>query len=145
TAMLRAQGHGIATRIAIGIGPATSLGTETLADAGGPAFIASGHALDTMRKGELISIAGTDIRAEDIAIAALLSERIARWSQEQAIAAQAGLLPKPDTLKDLAEMLNVSPQAISDRMRSAGLPAIKTALTHWEDAKIAQGWAGAIR
>jgi hypothetical protein len=141
-ATLRTHGAGITTRIAIGIGTATSLGTGTLADASGPAFTASGHALDGMRKGQLFAIAGPATRGEDAAITALLDERIARWSPEQAIAADITLRGRNDTLQSMASRLHISPQAVSDRLRAAGLPAIKTALTLWETAKMAQGWTG---
>jgi hypothetical protein len=131
---------GIATRISIGVGEVEHPGTADLSDARGAAFIASGHALDAMQKGQLLAIAGTPVKKEDTAIVVLLNERISRWSREQAEAVELSSDPWATTDKESAKKLGITPQAMSERLYNAGYPSMLYAITLWRDAKIEQGW-----
>jgi hypothetical protein len=136
--------EGFSSRIAIGIGTVDHLGTIDLSDARGAAFTASGHALDQMQRGQALALAGEGISNEDKAIAALLDERINRWTREQAEAVVKSLSPEKTTDRESAKSLGITPQAMSDRLHGAGFPSIWYALTLWREAKIAQGWADPI-
>jgi hypothetical protein len=135
------QVEGFSSRIAIGIGTVDHLGTTDLSDARGAAFTESGHALDQMQRGQTLALAGEWIRNEDKAITALLDERITRWTRQQAEAVVKSLSPQKTTDKESAKSLGITPQAMSDRLYSAGFPSMWYALTLWREAKIAQGWA----
>lgn len=133
--------EGLSSRISIGIGAIDDPGTADLSDARGPAFSASGHALDQMQRGQILAISGPPVRGEDKAIVVLLNERISRWSREQAEAVARNLDPNASTDKESARRLGITPQAMSNRLYSAGYPSMYYALTLWRDAKIEQGWA----
>lgn len=129
---LAAVPNGLATRAAIGIGPATSLGTASLADADGPAFAASGRALDAMGRGRRLAVDGAGVGPLHRAVVDLLDERSARWTRPQAEAMALALGPAAPPARDLAARLGISPQALSYRLTGAGLPAIRSALAAWE-------------
>ncbi|MFO1209431.1 MAG: hypothetical protein U1E40_09445 [Amaricoccus sp.] len=133
-ARLRGADVGLATRAAIGVGRIDSLGTDNLADAGGPAFEASGHALDDMPRGRRITIAGAGVAALHHAVVDLLDERAARWTPQQAEAAALYLGPDNPTLADIAPRLGISAQAVNYRLAGAGAPAIRRALAQWEES-----------
>jgi len=132
--------EGLSSRISIGIGAIDDPGTADLSDARGPAFSASGHALDQMQRGQILAISGAPVSGEDKAIVVLLDERISRWSREQAEAVARTLDPNKSTDKESASSLGITPQAMSNRLYSAGYPSMRYALTLWRDAKIEQGW-----
>jgi hypothetical protein len=132
---------GFSSRIAIGIGTVDHLGTTDLSDARGPAFTASGHALDQMQRGQTLALAGEAISNEDKAITALLDERISRWTREQAEAVAKSLSPHKTTDRESAKSLGITPQAMSDRLYSAGFPSMWYALTLWREAERKQDWA----
>jgi hypothetical protein len=133
--------RGFYSRIAIGVDEVEHLGSTDLSDARGLAFMASGHALDQMQRGQILALAGAKIGNEDKAIAALLDERISRWTREQAEAVTKSMDPSATTAKESAVSLGITPQAMSDRLYNAGFPSMWYALTLWRDAKIDQGWA----
>jgi hypothetical protein len=135
------RSKGLSSRIAIGIGRIEHLGTTDLSDGRGAAFTASGHALDQMQRGQTLALAGETVSNEDKAIAALLDERISRWSREQAEAVAKSLSPGSETDRESAKSLGISPQAMSDRLYNAGFPSMWYALRLWRDAKRKQGWA----
>jgi hypothetical protein len=132
-ARLRAADTGLATRAAIGIGPVEGLGTDSLADARGPAFEASGHALDRMRHGRRLAIDGERVTTLHRIIVELLDEWAKHWTAEQAEATALYLHPDNPTLADIAPRLAISPQAVNYRLSGAGGPAIRRALRAWED------------
>ncbi len=134
---------GMESRISIGIGEVTSMGTANLADAAGEAFEISGKELDTI--GTLRRIALNQTRSpvyEDGLIADLLGERMGKWTQAQAEAA-AMMLASPIrivSLLEIAEKLKISPQAVNDRTRGAGCAVIRSVLQRWEGLKGRQHW-----
>jgi hypothetical protein len=133
-ARLRAADAGLATRAAIGIGRIESLGSASLADAHGPAFELSGHALDRMPRTRRLSIDGDGVTALHRIVVDLLDERSARWTREQAEAMALHLTPDNPTLTDIAPRLGISPQAVNYRLAGAGGTAIRHALRDWEAA-----------
>jgi hypothetical protein len=133
TARLRAADAGLATRAAIGIGRIDSLGTESLADARGTAFEASGHALDTMSRSRRLAIEGQGVTTFHRIIVDLLDERTTRWTRQQAEATALALHPDDPTLADIAPRLRISAQAVNYRLSGAGAPAIRRALRAWEE------------
>jgi hypothetical protein len=133
-ARLRAADLGLATRAAIGTGRVESLGTESLADAPGPAFEASGRALDAMGRSERLAIDGEGVTPLPRAVVELLDERSARWTAQQAEAVALYLDPGHPTLAAIAPGLGISAQAVNYRLTGAGAPALRRALALWEDA-----------
>jgi hypothetical protein len=122
------------SRISIGIGQSDSLGTSDLADAAGKAFELSGHGLDAMGDNYRLDISADSVPEHDKIIAVLLGERMQKWTAAQAAAAALQLASpgKVRTLFDIGRELNISPQAVNDRVRGAGCGAIATALRLWE-------------
>ena len=131
-ARLRAADAGLATRAAIGIGRVDSMGSGDLADAHGPAFETSGHALDRMPRTRRLTIDGAGVTTLHRIVVDLLDERTARWSREQAEAMALHLAPDNPTLTDIAPLLKISPQAVNYRLAGAGGTAIRHALRDWE-------------
>jgi hypothetical protein len=128
---------GLESRISIGIGPAENLGTADLADAAGMAFELSGKGLDEIGDAWRLAIAGETVLEQDRMIADLLGERMGRWTAAQAEAA-ALHLSSPSrvmTLHEIGTVLGISPQAVNDRLRGAGGPAIASVLRRWEADK----------
>ena len=132
-ARLRAADLGLATRTAIGIGAVESLGTESLADARGGAFEASGHALDDMARPRRLAIDGPGVTALHRIIVDLLDERTARWTLQQAEASALYLLPDNPTLTDIAPGLDITAQAVNYRLSGAGATVIRRTLAAWEE------------
>jgi hypothetical protein len=133
-ARLRAADLGLATRAAIGVGRIDSLGTASLADARGPAFEASGRALDRMGRARRLAIEGDGITALHRIVVDLLDERTTRWTRQQAEAMAPALSPDEPTLAEIAVPLGISAQAVNYRLAGAGAPAIRRALRGWEEA-----------
>jgi hypothetical protein len=139
-ARLRAADIGLGTRAAIGIGEVASLGTESLADARGPAFEASGRALDAIGRTRRLAIEGEGVTPWQQIIVDLLDERSARWTRPQAEAMHLALaLRAPEqrsdepTLAEMAATLDISAQAVNYRLTGAGAPAIRRSLRSWEE------------
>ena len=133
-ARLRAAGAGLATRAAIGIGRVDSIGTASLADARGPAFEASGRALDAMSRAHRLAIDGEGVAPLHHAVVDLLDERAGRWTPQQAEATALYLAPGNPTNAAIAPRLGISPQAVNYRLTGAGAPAARRALALWEEA-----------
>jgi hypothetical protein len=133
---------GMESRIFIGVGPAETLGTGTLADASGKAFERSGQGLDSMGDIGRLGIVGEAVHVEDQLIADLLGERMGRWTAAQAEAAAMQLASpsRTTTLFEIGKVLNISPQAVNDRVRGAGCATIASVLRRWEGAKAQDGW-----
>jgi hypothetical protein len=136
TAALRAADHGLATRAAIGIGAVESLGSSSLADARGPAFEASGRALDHMARTRRLTIDGEGVTALHRVVVDLLDERTERWTRQQAEAMRLALPLRKDepTLAEIAAPLGISAQAVNYRLAGAGAPAIRRSLRAWEES-----------
>lgn len=131
TARLRAADTGLRTRIAIGIGRVETLGSRDLADAAGPAFTASGRALDTMARGRIWAVAGEVAPWHD-ALIALAEWHSARWSREQAEAMAIALTTDDATQSQIAKSLNITRQAWQARLSGAGYAAWRPALRAFE-------------
>ncbi len=121
-----------ATRVALGLGPASSLGTADLRDARGPAFEASGHALDTMDRQRLLAMAGVGVTPLHQALLRLMDLQLARWTAPQAEIAAEALHPEAPTLADLATRHGITPQAVSERMKAGGITTLRRALEECE-------------
>ena len=134
TARLRAADLGLASRIAIGFGAITTLGSGTLADGHGEAFVTSGHRLDSMRRGEILAVAGAGISPLHRALVLMMSERVSRWTREQAEALLAVLPPDALTHSALAEQLGISAQAVGYRLSGAAAAEFRESLRLWESA-----------
>lgn len=130
-ARLRAGDTGLRTRIAIGIGPADTLGSRDLADAAGTAFTASGRALDHMARGQVWALAG-DIAPWHVALVALAEWHSARWSREQAEAMAIALCSETATQSQIANGLGITRQAWQARLSGAGYGAWRPALRAFE-------------
>lgn len=141
-ARLRAGRGLLDSRIAIGLGPAESLGTADLSDARGAAFEASGRGLDGMGRQRQLAVAGPGVTALHRVIVELLEEHARRWTREQAEAAALWLHPGSPTLADVAPRLGITPQAVNYRLSGGSVQAIRRALAGWE-AALAGGGDGA--
>ncbi len=126
-AKLRATGLKIDSRMAAGIGGIETLGTTTLADANGPAFITSGQALDTIGK-HRFTIAGIGVTDELLAIFELVEHIIFGWTANQAEAAAIALAYPNQTQEDIATKLDISRQAVQLRLAGAGAASINRAI-----------------
>lgn len=121
------------TRVSIGIGAITSLGTQTLADASGEAFISSGRGLDWLeRNGRCLSIAGPGIGSFHQIAVELFEMRLNLWTKEQAEAAALYLRQTRTTGRDIAEKLKISPQAVSYRLKGADAQRLAELVYNWE-------------
>lgn len=120
-AAVRTTGKGRDTRIGIGIGAGT-IAEGDLARADGPAFVASGHALDALTRAP--RMAASD--APKFLRAALpLADRIAQgWTPKQAQVVHAMLSPAAPTGAALADTLGRSRQMIQKQGDAAGLDAL---------------------
>lgn len=130
TAALRGT-DALATRIALGIGPLTDAGTRDLSDAAGPAFTASGRALDHMARGQVWAIAGA-VPPWAGALVALAEWHSARWSREQAEAVALMLADPSLTQAAAAGRLGITRQAWQARLSGAGFAAWLPALRAFE-------------
>jgi hypothetical protein len=138
----RLMAFGLESRAFIGVGTAKTYGSSSLADASGEAFELSGRGLDALGDISKLGIGKTDIRPEDQLITDLLSDRMSRWTAAQAEAASLQLASpaKVPTLSEIGKKLNISPQAVNDRVRGAGCHTIASVLRRWEATKLQQGW-----
>lgn len=130
SARLRADGA-LVTRIAIGIGALDHAGSRDLSDAAGPAFTASGRALDHMARGQHWAIAG-EVQGWQGALVALAEWHSARWSREQAQAMAVMLAEPALTQLVAAERLGITRQAWQARLSGAGYAAWRPALQAFE-------------
>ncbi|MEL6513802.1 MAG: hypothetical protein AAFY74_09600 [Pseudomonadota bacterium] len=129
-AAVRALGKEFDTRIGIGTGPG-QIRSDSLADASGPAFVASGHALDTMRKGGRMAV---EDGSQGLRLAITLANRIVGgWTSRQAeIALESLRLPRP-TQDQLASHFDTTQQTIQQHWDASGLPDLLEACEMYED------------
>ena len=138
SARLRAADTGLATRIAVGIGPIERSGTNDLSDAAGEAFETSGGTLDGMDRWDRILIAGRGITDWHEGLFEIADWMIRRWSREQAEAAALVLDDKAATATALAERLGISRQAFQARLDGSGVDALATALRAFDNEDFAE-------
>jgi len=132
-ASLQAEKNGLSTRIAIGLGPSDRIPDDGLSAASGPAFEASGRALDKLTKPDRFAIAGEDATELHRAVLALAEELATGWTPEQAEAIVLYLAPDNPTLNDIAGPLGISTQAAHYRVRGAGGTRLRRACSLWEE------------
>lgn len=109
------------TRIALALGEGTIPGA-TLADAAGPAFTASGQALEAMpRKSNMIFADNSGAYA---AILHLSDEIIKSWTEAQAEVALLALAPEHPTQAALALALDVTKQTVQAHVDASGVDAL---------------------
>jgi hypothetical protein len=128
---LRASGIGVDTRISVGIGPYTSMGTANLSDATGPAFVLSGQGLDAMPKQSRLAIAGGP--PWQMAIVDLIDWHTAHWTAAQAEAV-AMSLRHGENHQQLAARLGITRQAMQSRLAAAGINALDRAIAVFQGA-----------
>lgn len=117
---LRLLDSGLDTRIGIGMGPIDRPGTRDLADASGPAFTLSGHALDALTGSDRLAIGGAEALAWHQAALDTLAHFSVRWSREQAEAISRRLITEDVPLRVIAADLGITRQALSSRLNAAG-------------------------
>lgn len=124
---LRLEKPDITTRIAVATGAGTVTGDD-LNTAHGPAFVASGHALDTMKPPVLLAATG-----KTNATARLLDHIASGWTQAQARAMHHALSPKKPSNRKIADQLGISRQAVDQALDAAGYTAVNEALRMIEE------------
>lgn len=125
-AALRSRGKDLATRMAVGIAEGDPPGTSDLNAANGPAYIAAGHALDSMRAPVELCVVSEDGALE--AVFRLADQLSQGWTQKQAAALTPMLAPGAATQQTIAARQQVTRQAVGQALRSAGYDAINDAL-----------------
>ena len=118
-ARLKADGA-LSTRIAVGIGEEYPTDSKDLSAAIGPAFTASGHALDQMKQGQTLALAGDGLDKFRHLTFAFADDYASRWSVEQAEAMKLALSPAFPTQDAIAKSLGISRQAVGSRLKAAG-------------------------
>jgi hypothetical protein len=125
-ATLRSRGKDLATRMAVGIAEGPPPGTSDLNLATGPAFVAAGHALDTMKPPVELQVVSDDRALE--AVFRLADHLSRNWTQKQAAALVPMLAPWGATQQTVAEQRRVTRQAVGQALRGAGYDAIHDVL-----------------
>ena len=121
--------EGLASRIALGLGDAFGLDRQSLASAGGGAFVASGRALDAMTAGHRLALAGAGVDPLHQALVAYIDVQAQGWSPAQAEAVALALAADPGTPHlALAAELAISRQAFAARLSAAGYELVIEAL-----------------
>jgi hypothetical protein len=129
-ARLRADPRALGCRIAVGIGEEYPTDARDLSAAMGPAFTASGRALDRMKPTNLLALDGLPkvdpFRKLAFTVAAELASR---WSTSQAEAMALKLDPESPADERLsneaiAQRLGITRQAVDARLRAADYPLL---------------------
>lgn len=129
-AQLRAHAGAVPSRIAVGIGEEYPTDAKDLSTAMGPAFTASGRALDQMKPDQLLALDGPgldDFRRLAYLIAGELTKR---WTTGQAEAMALKL--DPDSPADdrksneaISRQLGITRQAVDARLKAADYPILE--------------------
>jgi len=124
----------ISTRIAISVGDGSFPDTNQrdLNHAIGPAFTASGRALEHMPRGVTLACADTSTIG---AVARLLDALSESWTTVQARTIALALDLPTKTQAQIAESLGVSRQSVAQTLKSAHFPAIRDALDMIEETE----------
>lgn len=119
------------SRIAVGIGAEHPATGPDLSSAMGPAFTASGRALEAMARHDLLAIAGDGIDRFRTLAFTFAADYIRRWSRPQAEAMALLYHPdaddSPQTQGSIAQALGITRQAVGARLKSAGNDVLSTA------------------
>ncbi|MCK0094790.1 hypothetical protein MWU60_04365 [Yoonia sp. F2084L] len=109
------------TRVALALGDGVIPG-DTLADAHGPVFTASGQALEAMpRRRDMIVVDNESTLAVALRLA---EEIIKRWTEAQAEVALLALDPENPSQAALAASLDVTKQTIQQHAEASGIDAL---------------------
>jgi hypothetical protein len=119
-ARLRANRDALPTRIAVGIGTEYPTDATDLSTAMGPAFTASGRALELLDGMQILTIAGEGIEDFRRLAFAFAEDYARRWSVEQAEAMAMALDLDAPTQEQIAARLSITRQAVGSRLRAAG-------------------------
>lgn len=133
-ARLRANPGALGCRIAVGLGTEYPTDARDLSTAMGPAFTASGRALDRMKPDQLLALDGIQPdgrkidRFQQLAFA-VAADLAARWTTSQAEAMALKLDPDSPaderlSNEDISRRLGVTRQAVDARLRSADYPLL---------------------
>lgn len=109
------------TRIALAIGGGHIPGSS-LADASGPAFIASGRALEKLKSRRTLAFAETE--GVNALFLRLAEEIVARWTEAQAQVALRAFAPAHPTQDEIAKSLGVTPQTVNGHFEAGGFDAL---------------------
>jgi hypothetical protein len=138
-ATLRANGD-LESRISIGLGaaafasPKTSPAARDLMAANGEAFVASGRGLDRMDRKRRLVLSGEGVDLLHQRLVAILDERVALWSKEQAEVTAILMSPEgPRTQAAVAAQLGISRQAVAARLHAAGYAQLNAAAIDFRD------------
>jgi len=126
TAGLRANPDTLSTRISIGLGEVSFVGTTDLSDAAGSALIAAGDQIDafTTNSGTL-AVSGPFLTPMLEGVIRMIDWMTQGWTAPQAEAVSLYLLnPQLGTNKERAAALGISRQAFEARFNSSGFPAL---------------------
>ena len=127
---LRRRGRDLATRIGIAIGAGEVPPLGDLNAAGGPAFTASGRALDGMRAPHQIALADGPA---GLAAALVLADHLSQgWTEAQARSLVPALSPDAPTRAEIGAALGISRQAVDQALDAAALWAIEAACRELE-------------
>lgn len=125
-ARLRAAAGALGCRIAVGIGEEYPTDARDLSTAMGPAFTASGRALDQMKPGTLLALDGKTPRIDTFRKLAftVAADLAGRWTRGQAEAVALKLdpdSPSDERLanEDIAQKLGLTRQAVDARLKAA--------------------------
>lgn len=125
-ARLRAQTGAPGTRIAVGIGEEYPTNGSDLSTAMGPAFTASGRALEQMKPDQLLALGSLPTKPDTFRHLAVTvaGTFAARWSREQAEAMALKLDPespadKREANERVARALGITRQAVDARLKAA--------------------------
>ncbi|MBL9051546.1 MAG: hypothetical protein JNK19_15655 [Tabrizicola sp.] len=143
-ARLRAQEGIPGCRIAVGIGAENPTDTRDLSTALGPAFTASGRALDQMKPDRLLALDGAGIDAFRRLAYQVAGELVGRWTTGQAEALALKL--DPDSPADerlsneaIARKLGITRQAVDARLKAADYPILDDMMQAFIDDSLPRG------
>lgn len=121
---LMSHHNGLQSKIAMANGAGTLPDKGGLNAANGPAFTASGRALDTLKGALMVHAAGGAMGA-----AVRLADHIAQgWTEAQARAVHVMLWPQSRTQAEAAQIIGISRQAVGQALHGAGFAALEQAL-----------------
>ena len=117
-AAVQRAGKGFETRIGIGLGTGDITGDD-LSGAEGTAFVRSGHALDGMKRGVLLSAPDAPL---PLRTALPLADHIIKgWTRRQAEVAYLMLPPAGPTQMEVAATLGLTQQTVQQQIDSSGI------------------------
>ena len=123
------------TRVAIGIGPITYLPKNRVSQGDGPAFRASGKALEEMPRNRRLAldVAGGAAPPGIAAVICLIDRWMARWTEKQALAVLGRLQGQTQAQIGQSWASPVKQQVIARHLAQAGWDSIEEGLRYVED------------